>query len=207
MAYGGVLLSHSYKSLNSNNWIQDPNYLETDYLTWNTIYPHVTAKTSDGKIHFIFFDKNQAQYSYRILINHSFSNHITTIPISSYLSNNLIPISNDLYLIRTDNTVSTGKILFRQYDAAPLAPQNPQLSANPGDNKVRVSWSKNNEPDIAVYEVWRKVAELGGNWTNLGTTTNNYFIDNEYLYAPGAGDFTLTYKIRAKDIGNHLFRI
>jgi hypothetical protein len=203
MTNGGVIIGHSYKALNNTNWIQDPNYLETDYLSWNTIYPHVAAKTSDGKIHLIYFDKNQSSYSYRNLINHSFSNHLATIYLSNYLSNCLVSNSNDLYLIRTDNISSNGNILLRQYDAAPLAPQNPQLSSNPGNNKVRISWTRNNEADIASYEIWRKVAELGGVWQNIGTTTNNYFVDNEYLYAPGAGDFTLTYKIRAKDIGNH----
>ncbi|MBS4036382.1 MAG: T9SS type A sorting domain-containing protein [Ignavibacterium sp.] len=44
---------------------------------------------------------------------------------------------------------------------------------------------------------------MGGNWQLIGTTTNNYFVDNEYYYAPKAGDFTLTYKVRAKDIGNN----
>lgn len=108
--------------------------------------------------------------------------------------------SNDLFVVwkpENDNYLK-----YRQYDAAPLAPQNPQLSANPGNNKIRISWTKNNEPDISLYEVWRKVAELGGVWQNIGTTTNTYLVDNEFLYAPGAGDFTITYKVRAKDIGN-----
>jgi len=141
-------------------------------------------------------------------LNHSYYNgYIWSVPLQIndyYIPRYGLSISaqsNDLYCFWKDG--GSTNIKYRQYDAAPLAPQNPQLSSNPGNNKVRISWTRNNEADIASYEIWRKVAELGGVWQNIGTTTNNYFVDNEYLYAPGAGDFTLTYKIRAKDIGNH----
>ncbi len=117
---------------------------------------------------------------------------------------NISSAGNEVHVIWKDNLGSNNgnNLRYRWDDQNPIAPQNPQLSANPGNNKVRISWTKNSEPDIANYEIWRKVAELGGVWQNIGTTTNNYFVDNEYMYAPGAGDFTLTYKVRAKDIGN-----
>ena len=110
--------------------------------------------------------------------------------------------SNDLYVSwKADNS---NYLKYRQYDAAPLVPINPQLSANTGSGMVRFSWTKNNEADLSVYEVWRKVQELGGVWQLVATTSNNYFVDPTYYYAPGIGNFGLTYKVRAKDIGNNL---
>ncbi len=117
---------------------------------------------------------------------------------------NLSAASNDVYIIWKDALgLNNGNNLrFKYYDAAPLAPVNPQLSANPGNNMVRFSWTKNNEADISVYEVWRKVNP--GIWQLITTTSNIYFVDPTYYYAPGAGDFIVTYKVRAKDAGNHL---
>ncbi|MBK7631602.1 MAG: T9SS type A sorting domain-containing protein [Ignavibacteriales bacterium] len=66
---------------------------------------------------------------------------------------------------------------------------------------VRFSWTKNNEADISAYEVWRKINT--GSWQLISTTSNNYFVDPTYYYAPGAGDFMVTYKVRAKDVGNY----
>ncbi len=125
-------------------------------------------------------------------------------PIPDPMHINLSSAGNEVHAIWKDNLGSNNgnNLRYKWDDQNPIAPQNPQLSANPGNNKIRISWTRNNEADISFYEVWRKVAELGGVWQNIGTTTNNYFVDNEYLYAPAAGDFTITYKVRAKDIGN-----
>ncbi|WP_337865395.1 hypothetical protein [Ignavibacterium sp.] len=191
------------RGINSSTWSSPQllNYSVHPYLEGRV----TSTVTSDGKTHIIYDSEQIIHRSYNCATSSWSDEYEVTSSPGLTQSSSISAVSNDLYIVFREYGGSN--IKYRQYDSAPLAPQNPQLSANPGNNKVRVSWSKNNEPDIAVYEVWRKVAELGGNWTNLGTTTNNYFVDNEYLYAPGAGDFTLTYKIRAKDIGNHLFRI
>lgn len=199
----GVLISHSYKNLNSSTWTQNQSYLVTDNITFGTPYPHVVTNTNDGKIHLIYWDKNQSLYSYRTLTNNSFSSHLANISLGS-VSNFMVSNSDDLFLLRTINNSTPGNIYFRHYDVAPLAPVNPQLSANPGNGFIRFSWTKNNEADINVYEVYRKVAELGGTWQYITSTTNNYFVDPTYYYAPGGGDFYITYKVRAKDVGNHL---
>ncbi|HCY75204.1 MAG TPA: hypothetical protein DHV28_04740 [Ignavibacteriales bacterium] len=88
------------------------------------------------------------------------------------------------------------------YLSSPSKPQNPVLSANPGNNYVRLSWEHNLETDKAYYEVSRKVHELGGIWQVIGTTTNNYFVDNEYYYSNPVGDFGCTYRLRVKDTQN-----
>jgi hypothetical protein len=154
-------------------------------------------ESTDGKLHIVY---PSSELFYR---NYDGSGWIDEESLdNNYIfTSNISSVSNDLYI--TWKRESGSYIMYRQFDAAPLAPQNPQLSTNPSNNRVRLSWSKNQEPDISIYEVWRKVAEMGGNWQLIGTTTNNYFVDNEYYYAPKAGDFTLTYRVRAKDIGNN----
>ncbi len=71
----------------------------------------------------------------------------------------------------------------------PAKPQNLLLSGNPGNNYNRLTWTANTEPDLSLYEVWRYAPNGGGvwSWAVLGTTTNNYYVDNQYYYAPGAG--------------------
>jgi hypothetical protein len=87
---------------------------------------------------------------------------------------------------------------------APYAPQNPALSSATGQNSnVKVSWTANSEADIDYYEVWRKISQINSNWYLIGTSTNSYFIDYEYLYTNPVGDFGLYYKVRAKDINSN----
>ncbi len=201
MNYSGIFISHSYKNVNGSTWVQNQSTLETDYIDIYTPYPHVTANTVDGKIHFIYWDKNQAKYSYRTLIGSTFSNHIAEIPIYN-LSTSLSANSNDLYLVRSGNTSTPGNIYFRQYDAAPLAPQNLSIGSNPGDGMVRLQWTANTEADLALYQVWRKI-DYAEDWRIIGTTTNTYYVDSDMLYLPIYGLVTTRYKIKAKDVENH----
>lgn len=92
--------------------------------------------------------------------------------------------------------------LTNPLDGKPSKPQNPKLSANPGNNLVRLSWEHNLETDKAYYEVSRKVTALGSTWQVIGTTTNNYFVDNEFYYSNPVGDFGCTYRLRVKDTQN-----
>jgi hypothetical protein len=85
--------------------------------------------------------------------------------------------------------------------ASPSKPQDPQLSSNSGQyGNIRFSWAANQEPDLASYEVSRKVDLYGNVWeVMVSATTNTYWVDPEYLYAPPGGDFRPTYRVRAKD--------
>lgn len=84
----------------------------------------------------------------------------------------------------------------------PSKPQNLQIRANPGDQYNRLTWEANTEPDIAGYEISRKVLQYGNSWEVIGFTTNNYFVDIRYYYTQPYGDFQLTYRLRAKDTQN-----
>ena len=80
----------------------------------------------------------------------------------------------------------------------PSKPQNLQVGPNPGNNRVKLTWDANIDPDLSSYEIWRNVNNW--QWFNIATTTNTYFIDPNYYYGtPNRID----YKIRAKDTGNN----
>ncbi|HEX7356531.1 MAG TPA: T9SS type A sorting domain-containing protein [Ignavibacteriaceae bacterium] len=194
----GSYIGHSYRQLNSSIWTQNPEIINTVANK-----SHLVEKTADNKIHIISFGAEANNYVHRTLYGTTISGIISNVPFYE-LTKKLVSNSNDLYLLHAGNTSIPYSIFICHYDAAPLAPVNPQLSANPGSGMVRFSWTKNNEADISVYEVWRKVQELGGVWQLVATTSNNYFVDPTYYYAPGAGNFGLTYKVRAKDIGDNL---
>ncbi len=98
----------------------------------------------------------------------------------------------------------TNAIPFYVSDNIPPAiPQNLSIGGNPGNNLVKLTWTANSEADLSNYEIFREVQEYGTGWLSIGTTTNNYFVDQEMYYAPGAGDFHSYYKVRAMDINNN----
>ncbi len=86
----------------------------------------------------------------------------------------------------------------------PSKPVDPRLSSNSGQyGNIRFSWAANHEPDLASYEVSRKVDLYGNVWQVVAPSiADTFWVDPEYLYAPGGGDFRPTYKVRAKDSQN-----
>ena len=207
----GVYIGHSYRNINSTQWTDNQTILTTDWVTSNIPYPHVTANTSDGKIHLVYWDKDNNRYSYRQLNGSTFSNHIAEIGLSS-LSSSLNAVSNDMFLVRTDNPSTPGSIKLRHYDAAPLAPQNYAISVyQSGNNKYpKLTWSLNNEPDVRnnpsnAYKIERRTRnsrfEAWSAWSNianLGGTVSTY-IDYS-INTAGGGDKEAEYRLTAIDI-------
>lgn len=105
-------------------------------------------------------------------------------------SNYWMYTSFTLYFYVVDNT-------------APSTPQNLSIGANPGNNRVRLTWSANSEYDLSFYEISRKIDEFGTGWLTLATTTNTSYVDEEMYYAPGGGLVLSHYKIRAVDINDN----
>jgi len=85
----------------------------------------------------------------------------------------------------------------------PSKPQDLRIGPNPGTSKVRLDWAANAEHDISLYEVSRKVSTEGGggSWSVIATTTNLYYVDNQYYYNQGS-PFNADYRIRTKDTQN-----
>lgn len=92
------------------------------------------------------------------------------------------------------------KVYYRQYHATPLAPQNLSVSASTNNHPL-LSWSKNNEPDLDYYKVYKYAYSEQG-WYLLGTTTNNSFEDVTEIYVLGghvANEHWVYYKVTAVD--------
>ena len=203
----GVLIGHSYRSLNSSQWTDNQNYLITDRYSGEP-YPHVSANTSDSKIHLIYWDKDNNRYSYRQLNGTTFSNHIAEIPLA-LLSTSLNAVSNDLFLVRTDNPLTPGNIKLRHYDSGPLTPAGLSIYVNVSDETV-LNWSPNLEPDVksgGKYKIYR--AETSGEEPTtfeLVATINAYNGDTPVTswidYESGKSRTRkLFYKISSRDIG------
>jgi len=63
---------------------------------------------------------------------------------------------------------------------------------------IRLKWDANTDPDLSLYEIWRKLGN--GNWINIGTSTTNQYDELDYFYG---GNIDLYYKVRAKDTDNY----
>lgn len=118
----------------------------------------------------------------------------------------LSPVSNPSSFNSTLNfsveVTGTNTIQFYftdPYAGSPSKPQNLALRANPGNNRVRLTWDANTEPDISSYEIYRKVNTSG--WGYLATTSNNFYVDTQWQYDQGS-TFDVKYKIVAKDNTN-----
>lgn len=79
------------------------------------------------------------------------------------------------------------------YDYTPPAPPSGVQVIN-GDNRVDIYWNPNRESDLAGYNVYYSYT-YNGKYTLIGTTKNNYFVDDgavngeTYYYGIAAYDF------------------
>jgi hypothetical protein len=111
---------------------------------------------------------------------------------------------NDIYLVWRRG--SNNYLEFCQFDNAPQAPQNLNSSASSGDHP-QINWRFNNEPDIQEYRVYKRDHPSYGTWQYLGSTTNNYFIDNSETIVVGAhiaNEVKKYYCVKAVDISNKI---
>jgi len=109
------------------------------------------------------------------------------------------PSINNHLAVWTDSRNSRFDV-FAGLSNAPAPPKNPQLASNSGRNgPVRFSWNKNLESDVSSYEVSQAVTENGGTWSVVATTSDTFWVDPIYAYAPGAGDFNVSYRARAEN--------
>ncbi len=74
-----------------------------------------------------------------------------------------------------------------------------------GDNRADLSWDRNYEEDINGYNIYIS-SSFNGQYTLIGSTKNNYFIDNqvvngnEYYYAVTAFDYNLNESELSADV-------
>lgn len=92
--------------------------------------------------------------------------------------------------------------IFTSY-GAPSQPKNLRIT-NTSASNINLAWNANPEPDIAHYEVWRNVVNMGTGWQSIATTTSTSYTDPDYMYAFNFGNDQLQYKIRTKDNSDNL---
>jgi hypothetical protein len=128
-------------------------------------------------------------------------------------SSSIAAASNDLYVVYRENSGVSTYIKYRQFDAAPLAPQNLTISINTSEETV-LNWNPNTEPDVRItggkYRIYRAETDLNGNILpyQLVATINamngnsplSSWIDTE---AGKSKTRKLYYKITAVDVNQH----
>lgn len=120
-------------------------------------------------------------------------------PVSNPRSNNGGSLD---FTIEVTGTNTIQFYFTNPYAGKPSKPQNVKIGKGAYNSSLRkyyikVTWYANNEPDLSLYEVYRKVGT--GNWILKGTTSTTYFNDNDYFWG---GDLDIFYKVRAKDNQN-----
>ncbi|MDO8548972.1 MAG: T9SS type A sorting domain-containing protein [Ignavibacteria bacterium] len=159
-----------------------------------------SANTTDGKTHIVY--EITGGVGYRNYNGASWSSEFTVG--TGYEAPQISSVSNDLFVVWSPNNYPNNYINYRQYDANPLTPAN--FAGTTYNNHPKVIWIANSEPDLNHYEIWRQFVidiKNPGSWTLIATSTQTNFVDNDVVIGNGsAGD--VIYKIRAKDINNHL---
>jgi hypothetical protein len=136
----------------------------------------------------------------------------STPTIFDYNSNvrpiGLSSTSNDFFL--TWVKIGTPYLRFRQWDAAPLAPQNLTAQATT-DYHPKLIWNNNTEADIQKYYVYRSTYNGGyttpiATLTHNNTTTTQYYIDDAITVPRPGGEAGAKYfyVVSAVDISQYV---
>ncbi|MBK7104250.1 MAG: T9SS type A sorting domain-containing protein [Ignavibacteriae bacterium] len=182
------------RSLGGTSWSSG-----TLIKSFSAVNPVVSISNSyDNKTHIVYVDYESVLYRN---YNGSYWSSESSIETDGYYPA-IYSVSNDLYVVYySDNS---GYIKYRQCDAVPLNPQNLTISAGGTyNNKPKLDWAANNEPDLKRYVIFRKLEF--GNWIQLATTTNTTYTDQSVtlnLYG-GVGQDAF-YKIKAEDLTGNL---
>lgn len=86
-----------------------------------------------------------------------------------------VAVITSLFLLQACN-VNDPNHHNNNYDNTPPLPPTGIQVIN-GDNQVNLSWIQNRENDLAGYNIYFSTT-YDGKYTLIGTSTNNYFIDN-----------------------------
>jgi hypothetical protein len=129
---------------------------------------------------------------------------------------NLSSAENDVHVVWLDNLGSNNgdDLRFKYYDDVPLAPQDLDVEIYTVGLKThpKLTWTQNNAPDVYFnsdgYDVWRRISENGGPWTDWSSIGSAEGKDSEYLdetIGSCYGEAHIAeYKIKAVDINDNV---
>lgn len=167
--------------------------------TYADVYYLVSATTTaDGHSHIVFPGTNSVIHR-----EYNGTNWTTISPYtvgSNYYSPTISSYSNDLFV----TWASSNYVLFRQYDTAPLPPQNVQVVQDI-NNHPYLTWTANKEPDKSYYII-EKCDACDMAWYQLTQTSNTNYEDQTEVYCtqkPCLQSCAVIYRVRAVDLNNH----
>ncbi len=158
-------------------------------------------QTANNNLHIIYGDYDLTHRYYNGSSWGS-ENYLSTITEGS-INTPLSVVSNDLFVIWKD--YGSNYLKYAQWDDAPLAPQNLSVTKS-ANNHPLLSWTKNNEPDMNNYQIWKKGGDEGGDWHLKATTTNTTYEDPDEIVLTGpkqANESLAYYKLKAVDLGSN----
>lgn len=173
------------------------------------------TKTTDDNIHVVIYPEETEQSSglvHRTYNGSSWSSAVLLDSDPSYGRNvGFTSVSNDLFL--TFMRGSDNYLRNKQYDTAPLAPQNLTVSVYtvPDHSYPQLFWNLNNEPDVRTnddgYLIERRTRIAEGSWsswTQIAYRGGGISIFIDYgIGTAGDGFNDAEYRLRANDINNH----
>ncbi len=196
MGQYGYYIQVKSRDLTATQW---PGSYSTIFTTG---WPNVgiaAETTTNGNLNIINFGFSNG-ILFKFYDGNSWSNDFTVSPdfINIDFTNiGFSTSSNDLFV--SWKPYDNNYLKYRQYDTAPLAPENLAVTKSAANHPL-LSWTKNNEADFQHYKIYKFVSsELG--WQHYGTATANSFEDiYETYYLRGGSAYWVYYKVTAVDL-------
>lgn len=198
MGFYYAVMYHTKRAIDGTTW-SDPVLIESSADVNRRVN---VSSTADGKLH-IVYPHSGLQYR-----NYDGSTWSSETNISgggaTIVAYGLYSVSNDLYSAWASSASSY--LSYRQYDAAPLAPQNVAASGSVGQHPT-ISWAANNEPDLVGYKLYRKVTPDEQQFSLIATLSLSQISYTDpacVIRTGGTGGQWAQYYAQAYDLGNHI---
>jgi hypothetical protein len=191
-------LLYRTRSVSGGSW-SDPSTL-AETISINR-YSFDVSRTFNNNIHLVFM--HISGLLYRFFNGSTWSSPVTLDETANTeKSVSFSSVSNDLFVAWPN--ITNSYLRYKQNDQNPLAPAN--LTIGNENNHPKLQWTKNNEPDVTKYYIYRNP---GSGFQYLGQTTGTYYVDEtlEYCTVPPPAQCqdvnTYTYYVTALDIGSN----
>ena len=187
-----VYLMYKNRSISGSTWSSASQIADQSGSTENG-KPDM-AVTADDKMHMVYYYVGDLEY------REWDSSVSSAYNVMEFIDGPRISANgNDVYVIGiTDDGDSGYEIKFRQRDVAPLPPE---IEKHYENDHPEITWDK---PclDAEEYRVYRKVNSGSYEW--LATTSNLYYIDEDFEYDPHGDEEDVWYYVVTVDYNDNL---